>query len=150
MIYKAGTQVMSHLTYDQAQTQLHENLKQSLRAFPGGARLTPRGPDNPLPCSDSDGAPPSTPVSIQSWNWLEPVATSGNDQYVTAFVHYWTGQGWTVSVDQRPKDQYVVLTSKSGFEMFMQLSVDGAKVTVGGASPCVPPKQAGASPSSNG
>lgn len=61
---------------------------------------------------------------------------------MTDFVHYWTNQGWTVSVDQRPRDQYVVLTSKFGFEVFMQLSVDGAKVSGGGGSPCVPPQQA--------
>lgn len=78
MVYKAGTQVTSHLTYQEAQAQLHENLKQSLRALPAGAKLSLMAPDIPLPCSDSDGAPPSTPVSIESSNWLEGLPESGN------------------------------------------------------------------------
>lgn len=55
---------MSHLSYTRAQSRVH--ARQSLGSLPGVTTLASIGPDIPLPCSDSDGAPPSTPVSNQS------------------------------------------------------------------------------------
>lgn len=129
-----GTQ----LTYSQAQLNVHGYANQSLQALPAGATLAQLGPDNPLPCSDSDGAPPSTPVSIQSAFWINGLGTADNERYVSDLVNYWKGQGWRVTTDHRPDDQFVVLES-AGYEVVFQLTVDHARLSIATTSPCVAP-----------
>ena len=149
MTFKAGTAASSHMSYDQASAQVDAYVKQSLAALPAGSSLTSRGSPVPLPCSDSDGAPASTPVSVQSDYWVDGIATSGNEKYLDDFVTYWRSKGWQVSLDRRPNIQYVVLASSDGFEVVMQLTPDGSRLSVSGASPCVAPKVS-ASPSASG
>lgn len=130
------------MTYDQAQAQVTARVKESLGVFPSGGTLKRLGPGIELPCSDSDGAPDTTPVSIQPGFWIEGIGTAGNRKYLSDFVSYWTAKGWQLSLDGRPKIQSVGMTSKDGFEVVMQLTFDGARASVTGGSPCVRPKPA--------
>lgn len=128
----------SQLTYSQAQVKVHGYARQSLQALPAGASLAPLGPDNPLQCSDSAGAPPPTPVSIQSVFWVHGLGEADNERYVSDLVTYWKGQGWRVTTDRRPDDQFVVLES-AGYEVVFQLTVDRARLSIATTSPCVAP-----------
>ena len=124
--------------YTRAAGQAHRNAERSLQALPAGATLRALGAGNPVPCSDDDGAPPSTPVSIQTSYWVEGVDAADNKKYVTALVDYWRGKGWSVHADQRPGDQFVSLSSDS-YGVTFQLTGDGARLSIATSTPCVAP-----------
>lgn len=142
--------VTNGLSYEQAQHQTHDYARQSLKAFAGNVALTSMGSDIALPCSNSDDVPPSTPVSVQADYWVKGIDRSQLERAVDSFVSYWKAQGWALTLDRRPQVQYVGLTSKSGFDIVMQLTADGGRASVTATSPCVPPKQTGASSSAGG
>jgi hypothetical protein len=141
-----GTHVQTSISYTQAQDQAHRNAQQSLQALPAGATLRGLGAGNPVPCSDDDGAPPSTPVSIQTSYWVEGVDAADNKKYVTALVAYWRGKSWSVNADQRPGDQFVSLSSDD-YGVTFQLTGDGARLSIATSTPCVAPMSAGSASS---
>lgn len=131
--------VTSHPTYSQARAQVHAYLTQALDSLPAGATLSAAVPDNPVPCSDSDGAPASTPVSINATAWVAGLPNPNLTAYLQLFVDYWVRHGWKVSADQRPGDQFVALGSPDGYHVVMELTVDGKRASISGSTPCVAP-----------
>lgn len=140
-----GTSMTSGLTYPQAAAKIHHYARESLSALPSGAALHALGPDNAVPCSDSDGAPPSTPVTVQADYWVDGLDRSGNLGHLDKVVAYWQSKGWHVTSDKRPGDAYVVLAS-AGFQVVVQLTGDGSRLGLSTTSPCVPPRS-GSAPS---
>ena len=136
-----GVDVQHHLDYDTAHSNAVSNAHRSASVLPTGARLR-LALDSDVPCSDSDGAPPSTPVSIQaSWDVLG-VPSSGVSHAIADVVRFWLKQGWQVTTDERPGDQFVTLAS-NGYEVVLQAAPEG-RFALSTTSPCVAPK--GSSP----
>ena len=130
----------AQLTHTRASSRFDAFMRASLAAFPAGTTLRQLTRDVDLVCSDDDGAPPTTPVSIRSGSRLvgvEPdqlaISTAGSSRF-------WKGRGWTVALDQRPDSGYVVMQHPGAdYELFMQVSGDRRMISLGGSTPCVPP-----------
>jgi hypothetical protein len=135
-----GTHVTSHLTHAQASAQIHAYMRQTLAALPHGADLQPLTSDVDVICSDDDGAPPSTPVTIRPAARLTGIPATDFGTTIDSFVAYWRAHDWRVTLDQRPKDQYVVMKNNTGFELFLQVSDNRQMLSLGASTPCVPPK----------
>ena len=126
-----------HLDYDTAHSNAVSHARRSASVLPSGARLS-LALDSDVPCSDSDGAPPTTPVSVQaSWDVLG-VPSSGVRQAIAGVVRFWRQQAWQVKTDQRPGDQFVTLAS-NGYEIALQAAPEG-RFALSTTSPCVAPK----------
>lgn len=132
--------MQSTVTFSQAKAQVAAHVRESLAALPGGAGLHPLVVDNAVPCSDSDGAPPSTPVSISSDYGVTGLNASGNSGYLGSFVAHWQNKGWRVRRDDRPGSNDVVLQNEAGFQVEISTTPDGARLSIGSSSPCVAPE----------
>ena len=135
-------------TYEQASTQIHAYMRESVRAFPPGADLRLLTPDVSTPCSENDGAPPSTPVSILPGAVVSGVSADQYDGLLDSFVTFWKQRGWQVGLDQRPTSRYVVMKRpNTDYELGLQVSADGHRISLHGNTPCVPPQHdSGAGP----
>ena len=126
------------VTHAEATRRIHALAQQSLQGLPSGSRLTSMGPDSPVPCSDSDGAPPSTPVTIAAVYWVSGPADARPADLLGRIVDCWRGQGWQVKNDLRPRDQFATVAS-GGYAVNVQLTADGSRLSLSAESPCVPP-----------
>lgn len=134
-----STDVTSSLSYEQAAAQADAHARESLSVLPQGARLDQLGGPNPVPCSDDDGAPPSTPVSINSDYFVTGLDSSRNATYLEELVTHWKRMGWNVKADNRPADQFVSL-EHAGFGVVVQLTPDGSSLGLSTTTPCVTPQ----------
>ncbi len=132
----------SSLTYDVASGEADKFAQASLKLLPAGAKLDPLGDPIAVPCSDDDGAPDSTPVSVQADYFVVGIPAAQNRSNLDALVKHWRGAGWSVRSDKRPQDQFVSL-QKSGYGLVFQLTADGGRLGLSTTTPCVPPKNGG-------
>lgn len=130
------------LTYDSAVRTAIQNAEASVKILPSGVRLEPLSAPFPVVCSDDDGAPDSTPVSVRADYFVTGLPASDNRAHINTLVSHLTETGWTIFADQRPKEDFVSV-KKSGFGLAFQLSADGNKLGLTASTPCVPPKNGG-------
>lgn len=139
MLTACGGGVETHLTVTQANDQLTAYVNEPIAALPAGATITPLDGSalKPRLCSDRSGADPSGPKSAQAMYWVRGLDTTKNADYLNTFVARWTGRGWRVVTDSRPRDPFVNVESKDGYGLSLQTSVDGTNaLSINGSSPC--------------
>ena len=127
------------LSFHQAKGRVAQLVQQSLTHVAPAATLRPIVVNNTIPCSDNDGAPPSTPVSISSDYWIEGLGEADVGHVVTAFVDHWTSRGWSVRRDDRPGSYDVVLQEDDGFQVEISSPPNSVRISLGSSSPCVEP-----------
>ena len=128
-------------SYAQASSRIHAYMRESMQAFPPEAGLRLLTPDVDVPCSDNDGAPPSTPVSILPGGVVTGVGAGRYDGMLDSFVAFWRKRGGQVGLDQRPTYRYVVMRRPDiDYELGLQVSADGHRLSLQGNTPCVPPR----------
>jgi hypothetical protein len=135
------------MTYQQASALVDEYAKQTAPVFPKGASLSLLQKDA-VACSNSDDPPPGTPVNIAAVYWVNGLVVSDNKSYLDTVVAYWQTKGWRQVRDDRPQRQVVAVAAANGFEIIVQLTADGSRLSLTTSSPCVPPEPA--QPSSSG
>lgn len=130
----------AHISYTDADRQTRANQTESLTVFPAGARLKSLGPAQDLPCTNADNIPPGTPVSITVDDWVQNIDVSQYPTYVNDFVSHWKARGWRATTDQRPTDDFVIMTSADGYNVNIQVTPQKDKISLTAGSPCVPPR----------
>ena len=128
---------VNKVTIGQARQQLDDYVKESVAALPAAARLGPLiGDSGPIPCDDSDGALSTSPARAQADNWITGLPSSGNAEYLDAFVAHWITKGWRIVDDPRPHLNYVAVANSVGYSLVLATTLDGLRLSIGGSSAC--------------
>ncbi len=128
----------SPLDEGQAEDRVKEHITESTTtALPESLELESFGGFTKPACENPDL------ISVGQKNWLRGLEPEDNEEHVEALHEYWTGNGYTVSEDQRPDDLSVfVRNDEDDFTMSVNESAEG-DLSVGASSPCIDPNGSG-------
>ncbi|MDG3015830.1 hypothetical protein [Speluncibacter jeojiensis] len=138
------------LTEQIARERGYNYLRETLAALPPGVSLSYHpdnpvlgalGPENPVPCNDSNTVEHG-PMNVTSGYWLVGVPAGQGRHYFDLITQLWSGWGWRESPGADMK--WAAFNNTDGYSLVIQDAGKGdGSLSLTTTSPCFPESAAG-------
>ncbi|MCO1576747.1 hypothetical protein M8C13_13380 [Crossiella sp. SN42] len=127
------------ITAEEGARRVEELVRLAAARLPAQARLEQFSRKNDSPCDQpTDHGPPGR-VQVSVSYQVHDLDAARFSEYFDALKTFWTGNGYTVLADDRPKDWYLwVQREPDEFRLSLQGN-DLGELYLGGVSPCLWP-----------